>query len=129
MANSILGSKKTLNIVKSLLKSQPSCGIIRRTADYFLLPSYTRAIRTKGGFTLSSKVLSLIDESARRADSLSKMADFTSFARSKFVKYAPSKLVKQIKHATLLDGVNAPLGAVYTCPNLRPNRITVRFRA
>jgi hypothetical protein len=38
MEISILGSKKTLHIVESLLYSQPSCGIIRTTADYFLLP-------------------------------------------------------------------------------------------
>jgi hypothetical protein len=38
---SIMGSKKTLNILQSLLNSQPSCGIIRTTADYFLLP-YSR---------------------------------------------------------------------------------------
>jgi hypothetical protein len=32
---SILGSEKTFNIVESLIHSQPSCGIIRTTADYF----------------------------------------------------------------------------------------------
>jgi hypothetical protein len=36
---SILGFKKTSDIVESLLHSQPSCGIIRTTADYFLLPN------------------------------------------------------------------------------------------
>jgi hypothetical protein len=41
--------KKTLNIVKSLLQSQPSCGIIRTTADYFLLPYSwkTKLLETK----------------------------------------------------------------------------------
>jgi hypothetical protein len=38
MEISILGSKKTLSIVEFLLHSQPPCGKIRTTADYFLLP-------------------------------------------------------------------------------------------
>jgi hypothetical protein len=39
MEISILGSKKTLNSVECLLHSQPPCGVIRTTADYFLLPN------------------------------------------------------------------------------------------
>jgi hypothetical protein len=35
---SFLGSKKTINIVECFLHCQPSCGIIRTTAGYFLLP-------------------------------------------------------------------------------------------
>jgi hypothetical protein len=38
MEISILGSKNTLDIVDFLLYSQPPCGIIITTADYFLLP-------------------------------------------------------------------------------------------
>jgi hypothetical protein len=46
MAISILGSKKTLNIVKSLLHMHPPCGIIRTTADYFLLPYTSQTSRS-----------------------------------------------------------------------------------
>jgi hypothetical protein len=38
MEISIPGSKQTKNIAESLLQNQPPCGIIRTTADYFLLP-------------------------------------------------------------------------------------------
>jgi hypothetical protein len=38
MEISFLGSKKILHIVEYLLNSQPPCGIIRTTADEFLLP-------------------------------------------------------------------------------------------
>jgi hypothetical protein len=40
MEISILGSKKTSDIVEFLLDSQPPWGIIRTTAYYFLLPYY-----------------------------------------------------------------------------------------
>jgi hypothetical protein len=36
MEISILGSKKTSNIVECFLHSQPPCGVIRTTVDYFL---------------------------------------------------------------------------------------------
>jgi hypothetical protein len=39
MKISILGSKKTSDTPEFLLNSYPLCGIIRTTADYFLLPS------------------------------------------------------------------------------------------
>jgi hypothetical protein len=47
MEISFLGSKKSLHIVESLLNSQPPCGIIRTTADQFLLP-YIRVINRFG---------------------------------------------------------------------------------
>jgi hypothetical protein len=39
---SILGLKKTMNIVESFLHGQPPSGIIRTTAEYFFLPHWTR---------------------------------------------------------------------------------------
>jgi hypothetical protein len=38
MESLILGSEKISNNVECLLPSQPSSGIIRTTADYFLVP-------------------------------------------------------------------------------------------
>jgi hypothetical protein len=37
MKISVLGSKKTLHIVRSLLHSQPTCGIVGTTSKLFLL--------------------------------------------------------------------------------------------
>jgi hypothetical protein len=57
MEISILGSKKTLNIVKLLLHIQPPCGIIRTTADYFLLPYIDEVIHD---FHFTQVVLSIL---------------------------------------------------------------------
>jgi hypothetical protein len=74
----------------------------------------------KGAFTQSCKVLSRLFEQNGRLH---------PFSRHELVKYAQSKLVKQIKLATLLDSVNSRLGAVYMFPNLHTNQIAVRFHA
>jgi hypothetical protein len=46
MEISVLWSKKTLNIAETLLYSQPSCSIMKTTADYFLLPYWKMSARS-----------------------------------------------------------------------------------
>jgi hypothetical protein len=51
MESSILGSKKTLHMVESLLYSYPSSGIIIATADYFFLPFNCKIMTDEKGTT------------------------------------------------------------------------------